>query len=236
VRDGPANHHTRLARIDNAEPVERVLTERYAVLGERIEGDLVWRLDEDAILDVVNTRTIFSVMRSKLSLGEYCRAVAGKVPPIAQAGKHAVVRNLIALKGLREEPQPFVSIRSFRMGKGMGEKAWQVKIHCVATTCSSFERTLPPPAQSRRTGNQLFSGQIAELKNSIFYASCAANLWTAAAHDLRCQHFTEALSANLWTARIPEFCPILRIRNTIPAGDSAETPNHALIYFAILVT
>jgi hypothetical protein len=96
----------------------------------------------------------------------------------------------------------------------------------------------PTPSASpvEKNWKPTFSGQIAELKNSIFYASCAANLWTAAAHDLRCQHFTEALSANLWTARIPEFCPILRIRNTIPAGDSAETPNHALIYFAILVT
>ena len=133
-------------------------------------------------------------------------------------------------------PSVLVSIRFFGMGKGMGGDISQIKRLYAAITCSNFERTLPPPAQSRRTGNQLFSGQIAELKNSIFYASCAANLWTAAAHDLRCQHFTEALSANLWTARIPEFCPILRIRNTIPAGDSAETPNHALIYFAILVT
>ena len=84
--------------------------------------------------------------------------------------------------------------------------------------------------EHRFDGHSLRQPSREELETS------AANLWTAAAHDLRCQHFTEALSANLWTARIPEFCPILRIRNTIPAGDSAETPNHALIYFAILVT
>jgi hypothetical protein len=146
VRDGPANHHTRLARIDNAEPVERVLTERYAVLGERIEGDLVWRLDEDAILDVVNTASDLFCVRSKLSLGMSIAVRSpGRSHRSPRPGNTPWSRNLIALKGLREEPQPFVGIRSFRMGKGMGKKAWQVKIHCVATTCSSFERTPLPP-------------------------------------------------------------------------------------------
>jgi hypothetical protein len=94
-------------------PVEGVLTERYAVLGERIEGD-----------------------RSKLSLGMSIAVRSpGRSHRSPRPGNTPWSRNLIALKGLREEPQPFVSIRSFRMGKGMGEKAWQVKIHCVATTC-----------------------------------------------------------------------------------------------------